>query len=159
MVTGLGWFGTIWSNLIWGELSAKDFDEFCALLTKMLGADGKIDKERMLQSTWDELRVFASLCFYDFLCMQCMQLCWWRANPLRACSSAMQKPRYVWQPILWRQNTQSRGDSNPAHYRIAATQGAFIDQRGLVHLVRLDSRAHPLLVVIGDWLDEKWWEW
>lgn len=32
-----------------------DFDEFCALLTKMLGADGKIDKERMLQSMYDSL--------------------------------------------------------------------------------------------------------
>lgn len=29
---------------------AEDFDEFCALLTKMLGPDGKVDVERMLQS-------------------------------------------------------------------------------------------------------------
>ena len=31
------------------ELS-KDFDEFCALLTRMLGPDGKVDIERMLRS-------------------------------------------------------------------------------------------------------------
>ncbi|CAJ1458747.1 unnamed protein product, partial [Effrenium voratum] len=32
-----------------------DFDEFCALLTKMLGPDGKVDVERMLQSMYDSM--------------------------------------------------------------------------------------------------------
>ena len=34
----------------YSKLGAEDFDEFCALLTKMLGPDGKVDVERMLQS-------------------------------------------------------------------------------------------------------------
>eukprot|EP00913_Durusdinium_trenchii_P029184 g27359.t1 len=32
-----------------------DFDEFCSLLTRMLGTDGKVDKEKMLQSMYDSM--------------------------------------------------------------------------------------------------------
>ncbi|CAE7337870.1 TNNC2, partial [Symbiodinium pilosum] len=32
-----------------------DFDEFCALLTRMLGPDGKVDIERMLRSMFDSM--------------------------------------------------------------------------------------------------------
>mmetsp|Transcript_61355 Transcript_61355/g.143638 ORF Transcript_61355/g.143638 Transcript_61355/m.143638 type:complete len:728 (+) Transcript_61355:58-2241(+) len=32
-----------------------DFDEFCSLLTKMLGPDGKVDVERMLRSMFDSM--------------------------------------------------------------------------------------------------------
>ncbi|CAE7542231.1 unnamed protein product [Symbiodinium natans] len=32
-----------------------DFDEFCALLTKMLGPDGRVDIERMLRSMFDSM--------------------------------------------------------------------------------------------------------
>ena len=73
---------------------------------------------RALGTSCECLLLFVSMIFYA--CSACSfvgEEPTLLGHVLRACSSAMQKPRYVWQPILWRQNTQSRGDSNPAHYR------------------------------------------